>query len=77
MQVKLPWDTSMRVALARVLNCMTQLYDELPDEARVVKAGWHESRMHFMPALSLYTRHLLVCNWRLCMIQQTLCTSWL
>ncbi len=53
MQVKLPWDTRMRVALARVLNCMTQLYDELPDEARVAKVGWRESCMHVMPALSL------------------------
>jgi len=53
MQVKLPWDTGMRVALARVLTCMTELYDELPDEALLAKARWHESCMHVMSALAL------------------------
>ena len=73
MQAQLPrepaWDTGMSVALARVLTCMTELYDELPDEALLAKVGWHESCMHVMPALLLYTRPFY--NLRLCLIWQT------
>jgi hypothetical protein len=73
MQVKLPWDTGMSVALARVLTCMTQLCDAVSVEALLAKVGWHESCMHVMPALSLYTRHLPLYNLRLCLIWQMLC----
>ncbi len=73
MQIKLPWDTGMRVALARVLTCMTELYCEVSDEALLAKVGWHESCMLFMPVLSLCTRHLPVYSLRLCLIWQALC----
>jgi len=76
LQVKLSWGAGMSVALARVLTWMTQLYDEVPDEALLAKVGWHVSCMHVMPALSCYTRHLPVYNLRLCLIGRC-CMQWL
>ena len=72
MQVKLPWDAGMSVALTRVLTWMTQLYDEVSDEALPAKVGWHESCMHVMPALSCYARRLPVYASGLCLIWQLL-----
>ncbi len=72
LQFQLPWDTGMMVALARVLTWMTQLYDEVSDEALLAKVRWHVACMPVMPALSCYTRHLPVYNLCLCLNWQLL-----